>query len=58
MDLFNILFCKDISLEELSDTFGYDEDTIIEMLEGKLEMAEEETKVLNNLIKDKSIIKQ
>lgn len=53
MDLFKALFCRDITLEQLTDVFGYDEDTIIDMLDGKIDMTDEEKCVVEELLREK-----
>lgn len=49
-DLFTILFCANVSLEQLSNIFGYDESTIINMLKGSIEMTNEEKTTLEEVI--------
>ena len=53
MSLFKKLFYANVKLEHLSSTFGYDEETVTEMLDGTVEMTEEEKAVLEDLIGEK-----
>lgn len=51
-DIFKKLFYAGVSLEDLSLKFGYDEDTLLGLLEGKYEMTKEEKDLLKEFLNE------
>jgi len=51
--IFKKLFCANVSLEQLSEKMGYDEETVIEILENKRKLTKEEKAIIEDLLLEK-----